>query len=58
MGRRSCQALVNSSLLMRATNTLPTLLSSKLRLAAATEDLDTSVATTCGVQHGEARQPC
>lgn len=48
MGRASFQALVNSSLLMRATNTLDTPLSSKLRLAAATLDLLTSVATTWG----------
>jgi hypothetical protein len=46
MGRRSFQAEVNSSELMRATNTLPTPLSWKLRLAAATLDLLNSVATT------------
>ena len=46
--RPSFQASVKSSELMRATNTLVTPFSSKLRLAAATLDLLTSVATTWG----------
>ena len=45
--RPSFQAAVKSSELTRATVTLPTPLSSRLRLAAETPDLLTSVATTC-----------
>lgn len=58
MARRSRQAPVNSSLDMRATKTLATPFSWKLRLAAATDDLETSVATTCGAGacHGGQRE--